>query len=215
VRQGLVVVCAVGNLGHLPQHPVIPPANAPAAITVGGLDDKNWVDYENYTLYRHSYGPTCDGLQKPEILAPSIWIAAPILPGTPTADQARLLVRLRNTPPERWRGLLKRHGGIDPELDAVRDQDPHLIGQVLSLKIRSGNIINAAYKHVDGTSFAAPIVSSLVAQLLEARPELTPMQVKRLLIETAVRLPTLSLDRQGWGVIQPAAAMDRALNGAG
>ncbi|HEX9637794.1 MAG TPA: S8 family serine peptidase [Acidobacteriota bacterium] len=210
VRQGIVVICAVGNLGHLQHHPVVPPANAPAAITVGGLDDKNWVDHQLYTLYRHSYGPTCDGLQKPEILAPSIWLAAPILPGTPTAEQARLLVRLRGAPPESWPALLRRHKGVDPELDAVRDQDPHVIGQLLTLKIRGGNIINAAYKHVDGTSFAAPIVSSLVAQMLEARPELTPMQIKRLLIETAVRLPNLAPERQGWGLIQPAAAVAAA-----
>lgn len=36
VRAGLVVVCAAGNDGHHPNHPVYPPASAPAVITVGG-----------------------------------------------------------------------------------------------------------------------------------------------------------------------------------
>src|SRR5713226_4480700 len=36
--------------------------------------------------------------------------------------------------------------------------------------------IHAHYPHVDGTSFAAPIVASLVAQMLEANPALSPAQ---------------------------------------
>jgi len=36
-------------------------------------------------------GPTIDGLHKPEVIATSIGIPAPILPGTPTAQQAELL----------------------------------------------------------------------------------------------------------------------------
>src|SRR5258708_6066455 len=38
---GITVVCAVGNAGHLPNHPVFPPASAPPTIAVGGLDDNN------------------------------------------------------------------------------------------------------------------------------------------------------------------------------
>ena len=45
-------------------------------------------------MYRSSYGPTIDGLQKPEIIAPGIWVAAPILPATPTADEAELCSEL-------------------------------------------------------------------------------------------------------------------------
>jgi serine protease AprX len=32
VAQGLTIVCAVGNAGHLPNHPVFPPASSPSAI---------------------------------------------------------------------------------------------------------------------------------------------------------------------------------------
>ena len=35
VRLGLTIVCAVGNAGHLLNHPVFPPASAPSAIAVG------------------------------------------------------------------------------------------------------------------------------------------------------------------------------------
>ena len=93
-RAGLLVVAAAGNQGDRPGHPVLPPASAPSVLTVGGLDDKNRLPFSGYDMYHSSYGPTLDGLQKPEVIAPGIWVAAPILPGTPTAEQAALLARL-------------------------------------------------------------------------------------------------------------------------
>src|SRR5437016_10023130 len=68
-RAGLAVVCAVGNAGHVPGHPVLPPASAPSCIAVGGLDDQNSLDRARRGMYRSSYGPTIDGLQKPELIA--------------------------------------------------------------------------------------------------------------------------------------------------
>ena len=77
---------------------MLPPASAPSVLTVGGLDDKNRLAFSGYDMYHSSYGPTMDGLQKPEVIAPGIWVAAPILPGTPTAAQAELLARLAAAP---------------------------------------------------------------------------------------------------------------------
>src|SRR5437016_836751 len=93
-RAGITVVCAVGNAGHLAGHPVLPPASAPSCIAVGGLDDQNSLDRARRGMYRSSYGPTIDGLQKPEVIAPGIWVAAPILPRTPTAEEAELYAQL-------------------------------------------------------------------------------------------------------------------------
>jgi serine protease AprX len=80
------------------------------------------------------------------------------------------------------------------------------------LKIRRENVITKNYKYVDGTSFSAPIVSSVVAQILQANPSLSPQQVKRILISTAERLPHYEVDRQGWGVIDPRRAVEMALS---
>src|SRR6185436_11077114 len=107
-RNGILVCAAVGNLGHHPAHPVLPPASAPSVLTVGGLDDKNRLALAGYEMYHSSYGPTIDGLRP-----------------------------------------------------------------LVTHKLRANNIITTHYKHVDGTSFAAPIVSSLAAQMLEANPALT------------------------------------------
>ena len=200
-RAGLLVVAAAGNLGDKPGHPVLPPASAPSVLTVGGLDDKNRLPFSGYDMYHSSYGPTLDGLQKPEVIAPGIWIAAPILPGTPTAEQAALLARLASAPDAELRHVLAAGRGADAELDAAHELEPPLVRQLVQAKIRDQNVISGAYKHVDGTSFAAPIVSSLAALLVEARPALVPHELKRLILDTARRLPHVEVDRQGWGVV--------------
>ncbi|MEJ7623875.1 MAG: S8 family serine peptidase [Pyrinomonadaceae bacterium] len=212
---GILVVCAVGNAGHLPNHPVVPPASAPSCIAVGGLDDNNSINRAKRGMYRSSYGPTIDGLQKPEIIASSIWVPAPILPNTPTAQQASLLDELDGSSDEVLHEIIRNNAGVDPELDAAIDRPPALLRQLILLKIHRENVITRHYKYVDGTSFSAPIVSSLAAQMLEANPNLTPAEIKTILISTAERLPHYEVDRQGWGVIDPRRAVEMAALGAG
>ena len=208
---GITVVCAVGNAGHLPNHPVFPPASAPSAIAVGGLDDHNSLNRAKRGMYRSSYGPTVDGLQKPEVIAPSIWVPAPILPNTPTAQEAALLEMLDQSADAELHDIIAANPGADAELDAAIDRPVHSLRQIITLKLRQGNVITAHYKYVDGTSFSAPIVSSVIAQMLEANPNLTPQQIKRILISTAERLPHYEVDRQGWGVCDPRYAVEMAI----
>jgi len=210
-RAGMLVCCAAGNLGNQPRHPVIPPASSPSVLTVGGLDDKNRLHFGGFDMYHSSYGPTIDGLQKPEVIAPGIWVAAPILPGTPTAAQAELLARLAAARDAELRGLVLAHPGVDAALDAAADLELPLLRQLVVARLRDNNVISGAYKHVDGTSFAAPIVAGLAAQMLEAHSSLTPQRVKSLLIRTARRLPHVEVDRQGWGVVDARRAVEAAL----
>ena len=211
VKLGLTVVCAVGNAGHLPNHPVIPPASAPSCLAIGGLDDANSINRAKRGMYRSSYGPTIDGLQKPEVIAPSIWVPAPILPNTPTAMQVSLLEKLDKAEDNELFEIILENPGISPELDAALDYSPFAIRQLVTAKRRHESVITEHYKYVDGTSFAAPIVSSVIAQMLEANPFLTPQQIKKILINTAERLPHYEVDRQGWGVIDPRTAVEKAV----
>jgi len=48
--------------------------------------------------------------------------------------------------------------------------------------------------------------------MLEANPGLTPQQIKRILMETAERLPNEPIERQGWGAVTPAHAVACALS---
>lgn len=211
-QAGITVVCAVGNAGHVPGHPVLPPASAPSCIAVGGLDDQNSLDRARRGMYRSSYGPTIDGLQKPEVIAPGIWVAAPILPHTPTAEEAEIYSKLNAADDLGLRDLIESHAGIDKDLDDARSLPVPLLRQLITIKLREGNVINQDYKYVDGTSFAAPIVSSIIACMLEANPHLSPPQIKRILIDTAERVPDVEVERQGWGVVSARRAVERALN---
>ena len=212
ISEGLIVVCAVGNAGMSPGHPVLPPASSPSAISVGGLDDQNSLDRAKRGMYRSSYGPTVDGLQKPEVIAPSIWVAAPILPHTPTADEAKLYSELDAAADEKLRSMIEDHEGVDKDLDQASALPVPLLRQLITIKLHEGNVINRHYKYVDGTSFASPIVASTIACMLEANPKLTPQQAKRILIDTAERVSGIEVERQGWGVVSPRRAVEVALS---
>jgi subtilisin family serine protease len=62
----------------------------------------------------------------------------------------------------------------------------------------SGN--DSTYKYGDGTSFAAPITAGVCGLILSAHPELTPMQVREALRNTANNSGTPN-NVYGWGLI--------------
>ena len=100
---------------------------------------------------------------------------------------------------------------MDKDLDEAKELPVPLLRQLITIKLHEGNVINQYYKYVDGTSFAAPIVSSTIACMLEANPELSPQQVKRILIDTSERVQAVEVERQGWGVVAPGRAVEIAL----
>jgi serine protease AprX len=77
-------------------------------------------------------------------------------------------------------------------------------------RLQSEKIVATHYQHVDGTSFAAPITASLVAQMLEANPQLSPAMVKRILISSASRISNQPAIRQGYGVLNAGLATAQA-----
>ncbi len=210
-RAGILVCSAVGNAGYSPRHPVLPPGSSPSALSVGGLNDRNRLSRFGLTPYQSSYGPTIDGLQKPEIVAPSIWVAAPLLPGTVTAQQAGLFSLLMRTEDSQLAAVLDQHEGIDETLDAAGRLTAPQLRQLVSMKVHDQNVISESYKHVDGTSFASPIVASIAAQMIEANPSLTPLGIKAILTRTARRVGELRPEQQGFGVVDPRAALAIAL----
>lgn len=210
VSQGLVVVVAAGNAGCTDRPRPIPPANAPSVITVGGYDDKNQVGTHDVGLYCSNFGPTTDGLIKPEIIAPAIWVAAPILPGTVAYQKAEALSILASAP-EYLLSSLARGLWREAELpELIHQEQPEVIRALVETGLREHKIVATHYQHVDGTSFAAPIVSSVVAQMLEVNPNLTPAAVKNILISTADRIREAPIMRQGYGRLNARRAVEHA-----
>lgn len=65
-----------------------------------------------------------------------------------------------------------------------------------------------------GTSMAAPHVSGVVALMLEANPDLTPTEVRRILVDTSVAVPGCAPEDCGAGMVNALAAVRAALEAA-
>lgn len=181
VTQGITVVAAAGNEAI---RRLAPPASAPEALTVGGLDDHGLLSHEEIALWHSNFGVNEDNAAKPELVAPSIWVAAPVLPGSWVEAEAEQL-------------FARRHRGPD--------------ALAIEARIAELKLITPYYQHVDGTSFAAPVVASVVTCMLEANPDLSPALVRQLLTETAQPVPGASRERQGAGVVSAGTAVAAAL----
>jgi serine protease AprX len=198
VEGGVVVVAAAGNVDG---RPPTAPASAEGAITVGGFDDSNTPDARDDRPWTSSHGEVKPGLFKPDLLAPSVWVPAPMVPGTLEAREAQALYDLMT--------LLEEMALEPSRIEAVAESSKALLEGV-SARIALQKYIARDYQHVDGTSFAAPIVASVVAQMLEASPTLTPPRVREGLLATARPLEGVERTRQGAGVLVPAAAVEWA-----
>jgi serine protease AprX len=210
VAAGITVVVAAGNAGCTSRSRPLPPASAPSVITVGGYDDHNQPETDEPDPYCSSFGPTIDGLLKPEIIAPAIWVAAPILPDTVFYRQAEALSRLAAAPDYQLRKLTAELWQMAELSAELASASPAEIRQTVEARLRESKIVATHYQHVDGTSFAAPIVASVIAQMLEANPKLTPRVIRNILIATADRSPRLALHQQGYGVLNARRAVAEA-----
>jgi serine protease AprX len=208
VAAGLVVVCAAGNTDD---RRLMPPASAPSALTVGGVDDQNSLDARQHRPYWSSYGLGAHGVLKPDVIAPAIWLAAPMLPKTATHNEAVFLWKLDALPDDELERQLAT--AYAQKRFSKKTLSLPLAGIRAAIRERlvEQKIVHPHYQHVDGTSMAAPIVSAIAAQMLEANPALTPTQVKALITATAERLPEMPAERQGHGVVNGARAVAAAL----
>jgi serine protease AprX len=205
---GITVVAAAGNN---PDKPIIPPASCPDAITIGGIDDKNSLDQRFFSEYGSSYGHTLDGLMKPEIVAPSKLLPAPMVLENEIFEESQILHSVMKTPLNKLKIKL-RSALTKTKLDrAVLNLPPKEIKKAVQMRLDAEKFFAPYYQHVDGTSFAAPIVTSVIAQMLEANPKLTPTLIKMILETTARRLPDIAPEKQGYGLLTARACVQQAL----
>lgn len=140
IDAGIVVVAAAGNSGPS-QGTILSPGINKNVITIGAVDDKRTVDTSDDTIAPFSSrGPTLDGIQKPDLVAPGVSINS-----------------LSNT-----------------KLDS--------------------------YVPLSGTSMATPLVSGSIALLFNEYPNLTPLQVKTMLMNSCIDLKDTAA-HQGAGLL--------------
>lgn len=163
-----------------------PPSTCADAITVGGLDDHNSLDHDQHTIWHSNYGESNIGALKPELVAPSIWVVGPLLPSTNEHHEASNLFFLSSV------------GDSAAEKEIVEKK-----------------LVSPHYKLVEGTSFAAPIVASTVACMIEANPALTPDLVRQCLAAACHRVPGAPIEQQGLGAIDSGQAVAYALRAKG
>ena len=208
IEKGIVVVAAVGNDLNAK---IKAPASSPNVITVGGIDDHNSINPAAYSLYHSTFGTTIDGIQKPELIAPSIWIAAPILPESKENTEAKLLFQLLSLNDQL---LVEQYNKIKNETE-FKVEDGFInsknIKESINKRIKDQKYLTPDYMHADGTSFSAPIVCSIISQMLEANPALTPSSIREILITTASRMNNVNVKRQGYGIVNAKAAVKKAI----
>ncbi|MCL5037546.1 MAG: S8 family serine peptidase [Chloroflexi bacterium] len=205
IGKGITVVAAAGNSG--PKGRTIgSPADSPRGITVGSvLDDHKVSDFS-------SRGPTDDGLTKPDIMAPGEYIVSWGAPGSSLERTARVVENIRKMNDQQTIQLLKDKPQLIDALNLPKDilSRPPDERQKL-VKMALPPIYMPDDKHIaaPGTSFSAPEISGLIADLRQAAPDATPDKIKEVLMKTADDVgPKYGAMDEGKGVADGREALD-------
>ena len=90
---------------------------------------------------------------------------------------------------------------------------PEVMAQGADVYVGSSNGddsgVDGDYFWADGTSFSAPMVTGVVCQILQTNPQLTPFEVREILMSTADNAQDPN-NNYGWGVVDAQAAITRA-----
>jgi len=220
---GIVVVAAAGNEGPGPKT-IGAPGDSPHAISVGAADDNNTTKdpSDDKITDFSSRGPTVGGLMKPDIVAPGEAIISTMAPGT--EDSSMRASRLTDTlkwlssmPDEALMRVpdanLKLYGFADTTVARWKTSPKQARREIKRIfeACKSTPIVDNAYVGMPGTSMAAPIVSGVVAQMFSANPDLKPYEVAEILKMTADKMQGASTEEQGYGMVDPHEAIEKAL----
>ncbi|WP_156607478.1 S8 family serine peptidase [Auraticoccus cholistanensis] len=179
------------------REPIAPVVEAVRAATAEGVDIIN-------ISQTSSYDPDYEDAVADAIAAGIVVVAAAGngQPGAPTPY------------PAAWPGVIAVGATTRTDAPAAFSQSSE--GLQVTVSAPGEQVLTASpsqhgevsWATVEGTSFAAPQVSGVVALLLEREPDLTPAQVARRLRRTADPIPRSVPDAQaGWGVVNPVAAL--------
>jgi subtilisin family serine protease len=119
-----------------------------------------------------------------------------------------------NTPADADSAIAVGAIGPDSTLASFSSRGPTADGRTKPDVVVQGKGVLSAWNEdgfarVGGTSFASPQVTAIVAQMLQVNPDLSPIEVRRLLRQTASQADAPD-NRMGWGVVNADAAIRAA-----
>lgn len=181
IKKGIVVVAAAGNSG--PEKATLgSPADTPTALTVGSALDKKTVSKFS------SRGPTDDGLNKPDVMAPGEFIVSWNVEGSVLDQTATIVEKLRNMSPGQLRKLLTENPQFIEMFNLPSDilsKPDAQMEKMFKSALPPVYLPDKEHLAGPGTSFAAPEVAGIVANLKQSNPNMTPAQIKEVLMKTA------------------------------
>lgn len=220
VKSGIVVVAAAGNDGP---HGQIDgsPGMLEEVITVGALDTNGTPGYkgDDFVAEFSSRGLTPDGRMKPDVIAPGVNILSTNSPGSMIAEEnakaKQFLATIEQAGDRQIAAMARRmvrNGSLPYDaLNMSVSEFRELLAMGVQVKDSSGRLAgDSAYLAMDGTSMATPIVAGVVADMLEVNPNLSPAQVKAILMKTADPLRGEPRTAQGAGAIDAQEAIEWA-----
>lgn len=92
----------------------------------------------------------------------------------------------------------------------ARFSSPNAGADIAANGTQVSSTVDGKTRSGDGTSFSAPQVAAAAAVLAREYPDLTPAQIREILISTAVNPAGLDNDIVGAGVLQQQAALEQA-----
>lgn len=216
---GITVVGGTGNFGT--KMPIMTPAGNPHVIAVGALNTNGTpedLSDDSVAAFSSRGKSSSTGDDKPDLLAPGVNIMS-------TNARGSSFERLNNKNTKLATGALKGSLKLVKIMAAKQIQKGWLPASVLelpeqqlrhqvlrcyevkaSLPDENGNV---AYIAQNGTSEAAPIVSGVIANMLEANPQLCPDEVREILFSSA-RPVQGDKAAQGHGAVNAQAAVAEA-----
>ncbi len=187
-EKGIVVVSAAGNSGP-GEHTIGSPADDPMAMAVGAALNPNKVsDFS-------SRGPTDDqGIVKPDVMAPGEYISGWNVPDSQMGKTAAVCETIRKMTPDQLTQLLIKK----PELIEAFNLPEDILerpAQEMELLVKTSlppmYLPDSEHIAGPGTSFAAPIVSGIAANLREEAPGATPADIKNAIMETSENMGSI------------------------
>ncbi len=189
-QAGIVVVAAAGNDGrdnsanNQGYGTILAPGNDPYVITVGSMKTMGTVDRSDDLIASYSSkGPTAiDHVVKPDLVAPgNLMVSLLAQHGT---------LALAN--PQNAVTVASIQGGSQPDKPPTAGKLPK-DSTSEPPGVNFGGGYSNTYYTLSGTSMATAVVSGAVADILQAYPNLTPDQVKVILMSSSSKtFPTSS-----------------------